>query len=70
MFTADFFRTALQKHITEKSKHSAEGVVTVELYVHDIRYVISRIVEAHEGALIVEVYPEKGPPKKRPIWAI
>lgn len=67
MFTADFFRNDLPKHITEKSKHSREGVVTVELHMQfGGRYVLASIVESANAALVVEVYPETGPPAKNP----
>ena len=67
MFTADFFRTVLPKHISEKSKHSPEGVVTVELHVQfDTTYTIASFVEAADDGLIIETYPEKGSARKNP----
>jgi hypothetical protein len=67
MFTADFFRNDLPKHITEKSKHSREGVVTVELHIQfGGRYVLASILESADAALVIEAYPETGSPSKNP----
>lgn len=65
MFDAEFFRTVLQRHITQKAKDSREGVVTLEIHLQfGALYTVSDIIEAADAALIVEVYPDRGPAKK------
>jgi len=67
VFDAEFFRTVLPAQITEKSKHSSEGVVSVELHVHaGGTYLLNSIIDASDTALVVDVYPERGPARKNP----
>lgn len=67
MFDAAFFRNVLPSQITQKAKDSAEGVVTVEIHLHaGGQYTVASIVNVTDAAVIIEVYPERGPARQTP----
>jgi hypothetical protein len=62
---ADFCRDILPKLITDKAKHSPDGAASVELRLYTGgKYMISRIVEAADVALVIDVYSDTRAPRK------
>jgi hypothetical protein len=66
MLDADFFRDVLPSEIARKMKDNAEGVVTVEIRLHGGGQYTVASWAVTDTALLLDVYPEKGPATRIP----